>query len=307
MYVQCKVQYVGGTTSNGRDAEANNRPLVPLAGIGKYMTRSEQGNWMTGLTRKEGAALHHQLFSILRTGILSGRYAVGDLLPSEEWLAENYNVSRATVRRAMQTLQARGMIERCPGVGTRVLLSKELAPSVSTGLDFGDIDVGELATQSFEFITAPSDVAAQLSLPSEAMVLRIVRLRSHNGLPVRVTSHYMPRQLGECLKPDMLGQKMVVDALATLGAVGQHAVVTIGAVIADAADAAMLQIEVGTPLIDLTRVVRTEEDECVLLQHTLIPPERQKLVIDVARDEESSLPVLGIGRHVRARGVEAVD
>ena len=239
---------------------------------------------------------------------MSGRYRVGDLLPSEEWLAENYNVSRATVRRAMQTLHARNMIERCPAVGTRVLSTVDSAPTVSAGLYFGDTeDFGSLTTQSFDFVMPPSDVAAQMALSPDESVLRIVRLRSHKGLPVRITSHYLPAYLGKRLEPDMLGQKMIVDALAELGAVGQRARVTIGAVIADAADADVLKIEVGMPLIDLTRLVETEAGEYVLLQHTLIPPERQKLLIDIARDEESTLPILGIGRHVRAMGTDPTD
>src|SRR5688572_19926951 len=50
----------------------------------------------------------------------SGQHPVGSLLPAEVELAELHGVSRATVRSALQQLEALGLISRRKRVGTRV-------------------------------------------------------------------------------------------------------------------------------------------------------------------------------------------
>lgn len=56
----------------------------------------------------------------LAEAISSEYYPVGSLLPTEVELAEQYAVSRSTIRAAMQELQNTGLVSRKKGVGTRV-------------------------------------------------------------------------------------------------------------------------------------------------------------------------------------------
>jgi DNA-binding FadR family transcriptional regulator len=53
----------------------------------------------------------------LRTSITSGAFEPGGRLPSEAQLAEGFRVSRSTVREALQTLAAEGLINKVPGKG----------------------------------------------------------------------------------------------------------------------------------------------------------------------------------------------
>ena len=62
--------------------------------------------------------LYRQLYDILFQDIISGVYAVGDLIPSESELMEQYGVSRATARRAMEMLSDNGMISKRRGIGS---------------------------------------------------------------------------------------------------------------------------------------------------------------------------------------------
>jgi len=52
--------------------------------------------------------------------VRAGRYAVGELLPSEELLRERFGVSRHTVRQALRELRTRGVITSRAGIGTTV-------------------------------------------------------------------------------------------------------------------------------------------------------------------------------------------
>jgi DNA-binding LacI/PurR family transcriptional regulator len=69
--------------------------------------------------RKE-QPIHKQLYQILREPIISGAYGSGTKLPTEAELTKVYDVSRITVRRALQELAAEGLVEGRKGQGTFV-------------------------------------------------------------------------------------------------------------------------------------------------------------------------------------------
>ncbi|RDG35997.1 GntR family transcriptional regulator [Streptomyces corynorhini] len=69
----------------------------------------------------------------LTAKLATGRWAVGALLPTEPELAASYKVSRETLRRALQRLEASGLISRHPGTGTRVERAQP-APAFTTRL-----------------------------------------------------------------------------------------------------------------------------------------------------------------------------
>ena len=64
--------------------------------------------------------LHTQLQRQLRNLIVSGQWAPGSRLPSENQLHRELNISRSTVRQAFSESQHEGLIERIPGRGTFV-------------------------------------------------------------------------------------------------------------------------------------------------------------------------------------------
>ena len=59
-----------------------------------------------------------QIFTYLKDEIQNGRISPGDKLPSENEIAEKYNVSRNTVRDAINKLAALGIVETFHGKGT---------------------------------------------------------------------------------------------------------------------------------------------------------------------------------------------
>ena len=67
--------------------------------------------------------LHKQLLNQLRQLILSDQWAPGSRLPSEPELKRSLNISRSTIRQALNKAEAEGLIERVPGKGTFVTLT----------------------------------------------------------------------------------------------------------------------------------------------------------------------------------------
>ncbi len=67
--------------------------------------------------------IYHQLYVLLRDRILAGELKPGDLLPAEPELMATYDVSRITVRKAMELLANENLIYKRRGKGTFVSLA----------------------------------------------------------------------------------------------------------------------------------------------------------------------------------------
>lgn len=101
----------------------------------------------------------------LTEAITEGRHPVGSLLPNEHELAEQFGVSRSTVRAAMRELQASGLISRKRNAGTRV----EAQPSQSSMGGFsqtlGSIEaVQQFGVQTERHVQQVADVVADDAL-----------------------------------------------------------------------------------------------------------------------------------------------
>lgn len=73
-----------------------------------------------GLDRRSSVPLYYQLQELLHQQIASGRFKVGDALPSEGELCRLFGVSRIVVRQALQVLVDDGEVVRMQGKGTFV-------------------------------------------------------------------------------------------------------------------------------------------------------------------------------------------
>jgi len=70
-------------------------------------------------------SLHVQLHNQLRRLIVSGRWQFGERIPAEMQLARHLDISRTTVRIALQRLEVEGMIKRTAGRGTFVIYRRQ--------------------------------------------------------------------------------------------------------------------------------------------------------------------------------------
>lgn len=82
--------------------------------------------------------LYRRLADDLALDIQQGCYAVGSVMPSELELAELLQVSRGSVRDALQLLSEWGMVERARKIGTRVLRSQPVKGYVQRMSGLGD-------------------------------------------------------------------------------------------------------------------------------------------------------------------------
>ena len=143
-------------------------------------------------------SIPEQIFRFLRERINGGDYPPGGRLPSESSLAEELDVSRATVRAALASLAAQGYIIRKHGAGTYV---NERAVEVGAlgrgGWEFHHLIETSGREPSIQPIAvetrAPAEqeaIALEL-LPGE-QVLSLVRIFLADGNPVVFSTNVIP-------------------------------------------------------------------------------------------------------------------
>jgi GntR family transcriptional repressor for pyruvate dehydrogenase complex len=124
-----------------------------------------------------------QVEAQIREAILSGQLVVGERLPSEAVLAAEFSVSRTTVREALRTLAANGLISKVPGSGggsfVRSVDQWSLGHVVRDGiqnlLELGTIEADETIDMRYMLEVPAARLAAQNCTAADAQVLdRIV-------------------------------------------------------------------------------------------------------------------------------------
>lgn len=244
--------------------------------------------------RALGAPLHHQIYLVLADGITTGRYGVGDALPTEEQLTQMFNVSRITVRRAMTSLHEAGLIER--GAGRRTVVRPQVGrmfrvpmTSVIENLNaYGAETVAKVV--EFGYVAAHGFARDHLWQGQERPVQRAVRIRSQSGVPIMHLVSYIPAAIGETFTADELNHIPMFQLLARAGAQLGRGEQIVSATLADPLVASRLDVKVGVALIDLRRLMFDQQGRAVEYVEMLAVPERMKLRFSLSPDQLAPAP-----------------
>jgi GntR family transcriptional regulator len=177
------------------------------------------------IDRKVHLPLHAQVEESLVRSMADGALPPSTRLPSEDSLVERYGVSRTTIRTAIQSLIARGLVEIRRGRGTFVtqpVVTQELTQLTGFIEDLQTLGRGPSAQVLDRRIVAASEtVARQLSLQRGTAVARIQRLRLADGVPLSFDETYLPQDLEHQSSTPLMEAEYRVAAVASHGTVAR--------------------------------------------------------------------------------------
>ena len=236
--------------------------------------------------RAEGSKAH-RVYLLLRDDILRGGHAPGTMLPGELRLAEQYGVSRVTIRRALDQLATEGLIDRRPGAGTAVA-----APEIGTAAitaDFASlmpqvVRMGESTTArllSFAYVPAPAAVAAAMG--DGGRMQRAVRVRFAAGRPFSHLTTHVPEAIAQSFSEADLATTPLFRLLERSGVEVAQARQTVSATLATPEVAEALDVAPGAALIALSRVVLDAQGRGVEHLDALYRPDQFRLEMTLDR------------------------
>lgn len=213
------------------------------------------------LHRNSPVPLYHQLAAQLKHAVESGEVAKGTFLGNELDLADRWQVSRPTVRRAIQDLVDDGLLVRRRGVGTQVVNDQVRRPATLSSFHDDLVDAGREPTTEVivdERVRADTEVAAQFGCDPGDDVVRLVRRRSAGSRHLAVMRNWLPLDVGDGLTIEQLERRGLYSLIKERGFRPHSAVQRLGAKAASDEEAALLELLVGAPLVTMRRVLQDD-------------------------------------------------
>jgi GntR family transcriptional regulator len=157
--------------------------------------------------------LYKQLFHYLNSAIENHEFKPGDRIPSENELAREFNISRVTIRRALQELAHQEKIVSVPGKGSFVLQPKIEPLTALTSFS------ENMRAQGYEpsyqdaavaFVTPSKQIQTHLKVAEKERVLHIHRIMLADGVPMAIQNVYLAKRIygrnPALFIPDVLNQ-----------------------------------------------------------------------------------------------------
>lgn len=232
--------------------------------------------------------LYHQLKEALLAEVQAGRWRPHEVIPPERVLIDRYGISRTTVRQALAELTSEGVLYRRHGKGTFVAPPRPLTQSLSqlTG------HVEELHLLGLAVTTrvlqvkdkpAPAQVATALAMDKNSPALYIQRLVELQAEPLLLMAAWLPISLGVRFTRQDLEEKPIYQLLEERGIFPDRGEQRIRATGAAAAEARLLQLPPGHPVLEVTRRVYTAHNQPIEWSRALYHPDRYAYAVELRR------------------------
>ena len=238
------------------------------------------------LHRDSSVPVWAQIEDALAARIASGELRVGDRLPAERELAEELQVSRGTIRQALDALASRGLLERGVGRGTFVAAGK-VEVRLHDVAGFTE-QMARAGLQAHARVlragpaTAPEQVAAALDLDAGAPVVRIERLRLAGKLPIALEDSWIPSTRFPGIEDLDLRGSVYALMRDLYGHAPARVVEALEPVVAQSHSAELLGVAAGSPLMLVERTAYDADAVAVEYARDLHRGDRARFVVEAA-------------------------
>jgi len=232
---------------------------------------------------------YYQLAAILREKIDNGEWEPRSTIPSERQLETLYDISRTTIREAIDQLVRQGYLYREHGRGTFVSpqkLQKAMLDLTSFSEDLlrRGIQPGQII-RSLEWVIPNPKILQKLELPLSTKVLRIERIRLGDGTPIGLQTSYLALKQGQDItREELESQGSLYTILQEkLRIVPSEADETLEVTLATPEEAALLQVVEGAPLLLSERVLFAQDRRPVEFVKILYRGDRYRYTVRLMR------------------------
>jgi GntR family transcriptional regulator len=218
--------------------------------------------------------------------VIDGGLAPHEKLPTERELADEFEISRLTVRRALDQLEQDGLLYRVQGAGTfvsekRVTKSFELT-SFTEDMRARGFVPGSLSVTS-EVTQAGARIGYALNLSPADHVVHLRRVRTADDAPMCLEDSYLP----DALVPDLpakLGSQSLYEVLERhFDLRVERANQTIRATVLEPEAARLLQAPAFSPAFQITRTGYDSRGRAIEYAESLYRGDRYSYELTVHR------------------------
>ncbi len=234
--------------------------------------------------------LYYQLKEILLNYVRQNKIKAGEPIPPEIELANMFNVSRPTVRKAIRELVNLGYLKRIQGKGTFVAKPKIHQEYTKRIISFND----EMMLKGFKpstkvlnsaCIRADELIADKLDLATGEKVFHLKRLRFIDNEPIVVLNSFIPlREFPGIEEEDFVNKSLYGIFKVNYNILIKRAIRSIEVMLATSTDAKLLGIKEGEPIHYFTTTVFNQFDTAVEYSLSRFRGDRSKFILEIIED-----------------------
>lgn len=184
---------------------------------------------------------------------------LGERLPTEMTLSDQFGVSRETIRKSLKRLEQGGIIRRRPRAGTFLVKlpanspDRRLTGPIEEFKDLGTATIAKLVRQGP--VPAPPDVASALGVAEGELIYEFKRLRLLGRQPLLLLDAYFPLRIGQKIaRRDLHGELVVPTLREIVPSKLREEYQQIDAIQAKGVLARQLRLEPGAPVLLVKRL-----------------------------------------------------
>lgn len=172
---------------------------------------------MDSLNKSSYLPYYLQIKDILKERIMNKIYLPNMLIPSENELCDEFSVTRATIRNALNELKKEGLIYTAKGKGSIVSqpkIEQSLLKFYSFGREFTEHhEKTSSMILSKELIQVLPSIARKLNIETNAMIYEIARVRIFDRMPLILETSYIPEEIAPGFLENNLAEHSMYDLL----------------------------------------------------------------------------------------------
>ncbi|MDZ5711395.1 GntR family transcriptional regulator [Jeotgalibacillus haloalkalitolerans] len=239
------------------------------------------------LDATSGEALYLQVKDILISRIEQKIWNAGDLIPTEQELMKEFDVSRTTIRQAISILVQENLLEKKQGRGTIVRPSlivgslKKLKGFAEEVMDRGMQPRSKLIRA--QKTNALFEEKSILGVPEDGYIYLVERVRFADDIPLAVERSCWPPHIGEILMNEDLDNAHFYEILERNGIFLNRAKDKISAINATVHEADLLGIRPGEALLEMSRLSFGLNEKPLELTKTKYRSDQYHYTIDLHR------------------------
>ena len=171
------------------------------------------------VSRDTHLPLYSQIQDILRQEYTGKDIPAGAPLPSETEMMQRFSVSRATIRKALDGLEAQGMIYKVQGQGSFTRAAARISSSLSEPITYKEMLTNQgyeagVQLLSAERVLIDERLQEKLKLEKGAEMISMSRIFTADGIPVIYLINSIPLWvLGEDLAQELLKNQSIADPI----------------------------------------------------------------------------------------------
>ncbi|MFD1606175.1 GntR family transcriptional regulator [Oceanobacillus luteolus] len=232
--------------------------------------------------------IYYQLELQIRQFIESEQLQPGDILPSEREFTEKYNISRMTVRQAINNLVSEGLLYRQKGKGT-FIAEQKFEQDLSGLTSFSEDMKNRGFTPSnkllhFQTITGNEQIAAILKISEEDAVYEIKRIRMANDEPVALETVYTPQRIVEDMTEQDISTSFYQHLENNLQLQIAYGKQSIEAALANEEEIKQLRIKKGNPILLMKRTSFLQDDTPIEYVKSAYRADKYKFNLQMKRE-----------------------